>query len=131
LSCFGNLRYLVLVEEVGRLLFPDLDPGRIEDVLEGLEVVDLEAAAEVPGGCGARDAVGAECVEEDDVVAPQFDVIEASTVAQGVVGEIQDVVTLVIREVVLEEMESLGEAEFANQELNRTDAATGDGPATF
>ena len=88
-----------LVEEVGRLLFPDLDPGLIEDVLEGLDVVGGEASAEVAGGGGVGDSVGAEGVEEDDVVASQFDVVEAGAVAQGVVGEVEDVVTLVIREV--------------------------------
>src|SRR5207248_6936445 len=47
-----------LVEEVGRLLFPDLDPGLIEDVLEDLDVVGLEAAAEVRS---EERRVGKEC----------------------------------------------------------------------
>ena len=88
-----------LVEELGRLLLPDLEPGLIEDVLQGLDVVGGEAAAEVAGGGGVGDAVGAQGVEEDVVVAPQFDVVEAGAVAQGVVGEVQDVVALVVREV--------------------------------
>jgi len=33
---------------------------------------------------------------EDDVVAPEFEVIEAGTVAQRVVGEVEDVVRLVV-----------------------------------
>ena len=121
-----------LVEEVGRLLFPDLDAGLIEDVLEGLDVVGGEASAEVAGGGGVGDAVGAEGVEEDDVVASQFDVVEAGAVAQGVVGEVQDVVALVVGEVVLEQVESLvdglGQAELADEELDGADAAAGDGP---
>src|SRR3954451_6716025 len=90
------------------------------------------SAAEVARGGGAGDAVGAEGVEEDDVVAPQFDVVEASAVAQGVVGEVEDVVTLVVGEVELEQVESfvdgLGQSEFPHQELNGTDPAAGDGP---
>jgi hypothetical protein len=121
-----------LVEEVGRLSFPDLDPGLIEDVLEGLDVVGREPPAEVARGGGVGDAVGAEGVEEDDVVAPQLDVVEAGAVAEGVVGEVEDVVTLVVREVVFEQVESfvdgLGQPELADEELDGTDAAAGDGP---
>ena len=121
-----------LVEEVGRLLFPDLDPGLIEDVLEGLDVVGSEASAEVAGGGGVGDAVGAEGVEEDDVVASQLDVVEAGAVAQRVVGEVEDVITLVVREVILEQVETfvdgLGQPEFPHEELNGADATAGDGP---
>ena len=121
-----------LVEEVGRLLLPDLEPGLIEDVLEGLDVVGGEAAAEVAGGGGVGDAVGAQGVEEDDVVAAQLDVVEAGAVAQGVVGEVQDVVTLVVGEVELEQVEplvdGLGEAELPDEQLDGADAAAGDGP---
>ena len=88
-----------LVEELRRLLTPDLQPGLIEDVLEGLDVLGGEAAAEVAGGGGVGDAVGAQGIEEDVVVASQFDVVEAGAVAQGVVGEVQDVVGLVVGEV--------------------------------
>jgi len=54
------------------------------------------------------------------------------TVAQRVVGEVQDVVTLVVGEVELQHMESfvdgLGQAELADQELDGADAAAGDCP---
>ena len=111
--------------------FQTLTPGLIEDVLEGLDVVGGEAAAEVAGGGGVGDAVGAEGVEEDDVVASQFDVVEAGAVAEGVVGEVEDVVTLVIGEVVLEQVESLvdglGEPELPDEQLDGADATAGDG----
>ena len=91
-----------------------------------------EAAAEVAGGGGVGDAVGAEGVEEGLVVAAQFDVLEAGAVAQGVVGDVEDVVGLVVGQVELEQVESLvdglGQAEFADQELDGADAAAGDGP---
>ena len=119
-----------LVEELGRLLFPDLDPGPIEDVLEDLDVLRGEAAAEVAGSGRVGDAVGPQGVEEDDVVASQLDVVEAGAVAQGVVGEVQDVVRLVVREVELEQVEplvdGLGESELADQQLDGADAAAGD-----
>jgi hypothetical protein len=119
------------VEEVGRLLLPDLQPGLIEDILKDLDVVGGEAAAEVAGGGGVGDAVGAQGVEEDDVVASQLDVVETGAVAQGVVGEVEDVITLVIREVILQQVESfvngLGEPEFPHEKLNGADPAAGDG----
>jgi len=96
----------------------------------GNVVVGTEAPAEVACGGRVGDAVGADGVEEDDVVASQFDVVEAGAVAQGVVGEVQDVVALVIREVVLEQVESfvdgLGQSELANEQLDGADAAAGD-----
>jgi len=42
-----------LVEEVGRLLLPDLEAGPIEDVLKDLDVVGRETAAEITGGGGS------------------------------------------------------------------------------
>ena len=116
-----------LVEEVGRLLGPEFEPSLIEDVLEGFDVVGGEAAAEVARGGGVGEAVGAQGVEEDEVVASLFDVVEAGAVAQGIVGEVEDVVGLVVGEVELEQVEPLvngfREAEVADQQLNPADAA--------
>jgi len=113
------------------LLLPDLESALIEDISEGLDVGGGEAAAEVAGGGGVEDAVGAQGVEEDDVVASPLDVVEARSIAQGVVGKVQDVVTLVVREMVLEQMESIvdrpGEPELVDEQLNGTDAPLGDG----
>src|SRR5207249_3755134 len=120
-----------LLEELGGLLLPDLEPGLIEDILEDLDIVGGEAAAEVASGGGVGDAVGPERIEEDDVVAAQFDVVEAGAIAEGIVGEVEDVVTLMIGEVELEQVEALvdrlGQAEFLHQEMDAADAAAGDG----
>jgi hypothetical protein len=98
---------------------PDLEPGLIEDVLERLDVLGGEAAAEVTGGGRVGDAVGTQGVEEDDVIASQLDVVETGAVAEGVVGEVQDVVALVVGEVILEQVEplvdGLGQPEPADQ----------------
>ena len=113
---------------------PDLEPGLIEDILEGLDVVGGEAAAEVAGGGGVGDAVGPEGVEEDEVVASQLDVVEAGAVAEGVVGEVQDVVGLVVGEVELEQVEplvdGLGQSELADHQMDGADAAAGDAPGS-
>ena len=70
-------------------------------------------------------------VLEDDVVAPQFDVVEAGAVAQRVISEVEDVITLVVREVKLQEVEAfvdgLGQPEFPHEQLNGADPTAGDG----
>jgi hypothetical protein len=120
-----------LVEEVGWLLLPDLESDLIEDVLEGLDVVEPEASAEVTGGGGVGDAVGVEGVEEDDVIAAEFDVVEAGAIAEGVVSEVEDVIGFMIREMILEHVkplvDGLGQSEFPHQELDGTDTTGSDG----
>ncbi len=66
-----------------------------------------EAAAEVAGGGGVGDAARAEGIEEGVVVAAEFDVLEAGAVAQRVVGDVEDVVGLVIGEMDLEQVQAL------------------------
>jgi hypothetical protein len=120
-----------LVEEVRRLLFPDLDPGLIEDILKGLDIVGGEASAEVAGGSGVGNSVGAQGVKEDDIVASQFHVVEAGAVAQRIVGEVQDVVTFMIGEVIFEQVETFvdgfGKAQLAYQKWDGADATAGNG----
>ena len=110
---------------------PDLEPNLIEDVLEGFNVVESEAPAEIARGGGVGDAVGAEGVEEDDVVAAQFDVVEASAITEGVVSKIENVIGFVVREVTLEQVETivngLDQSEFTDHQMNATDASARDG----
>src|ERR1700682_2513086 len=108
----------------------------------------------IPGACGGTQgdgwpssAPGTESrehwcllerpLEFPDVARPgaapqQLDVVEADAIAQGVVGEVQDVVGLMVGGVEFEEMEplvdGLGETEFPHEQLDGADAAAGDGP---
>jgi uncharacterized protein YuzB (UPF0349 family) len=79
----------------------------VEEILEGPDVGLGEASAEVAGGGRVGDAAGAQGVEEDLVVAPQFDVLEAGPLAECVIGEVEDVVGLVEGEMDLEQVESI------------------------
>src|SRR5436853_5000159 len=94
-----------LVEELGGLLLPDPEPGLVEGVHQPLDIGLGEAAAEVPGGGGIGDACGPEGVEVDLVVASDFEVLDATAAGQEVVGDVEDVVALVIRQGPLEQME--------------------------
>ena len=86
-----------------------------------------EAAAEVPFGGGVGDALGAQGIEIDLVVAPQFDVLEALAAGEDVEGDVQDVVGFVIGEMALEEMEVVvdvaDQAGAASQQEHGADAA--------
>ena len=96
-----------LVEEVLGLLLPGPQPGLVEDVHQLLDVGFGEAAAEVPGGGRVGDAFGPQGVEVDLVVAADFEVLQPAAAGQEVVGDVQDVVALVIRQVPLQEVEAL------------------------
>jgi hypothetical protein len=102
----------------------------VEGVLQGANGGDVEAAAEVAGGGGIGEAAGAQRVEEGLVVPAQLDVPQAGAFAQGVVGEVEDVIGLVVGQVELEEdqapVDGVDEAELAGQGVNGTDAPVGD-----
>jgi hypothetical protein len=93
-----------LFEELGRLLSPDTLAGFIDRVHQGHDIRPTKSAAEVAGSRGIGDALGAQGVEMNLVVPPQFEVFEPLTACQDVEGDVQDVVRLVIREMHLEEV---------------------------
>ena len=73
--------------------------------------------------------MGAEGVEEDGVVASQFDVLQAIAVAQGVVSDVENVIGLMIGQMDLEKMQAfvdgVDEAALACEEMKGADAAIG------
>ena len=124
-----------LGEERGGLPGPDLAADVVEDVEQRVDVLGLEAAAEVAGRGRVGNAAGAEGVEEDFVVAAQFDVLQAGAVAQGVVGEVEHVIGLVVGQVDLEQVQAavdgVDEAELAGQQVDGADAAVADAAAAL
>jgi len=57
------------VEEGVRLLPPDADANIVVDVLQRVDVIAVEASAEIACRGGIGDALGAEGIEEADIVA--------------------------------------------------------------
>ena len=102
----------------------------IDGVQEGHDVGLGEAAAEVPRGGGVGDALGAQGVEIDLVVASQFEVFEPVAAREDVEGDVQDMVGFVIGEMPLEEMEVMvdvvDQAGPASQQEDGADAARGE-----
>ena len=76
--------------------------------------------------------MGPEGVEIDLVVAADFEVLDAAAAREEVVGDVQDVVALVIGQVPLQQVESSSmssdEPELPGQEVDGPDAARRDGP---
>ncbi len=103
----------------------------MERLLQGMDVAGIaEASTKVAGGGGVGDTASAERVEEGLVVAAQLDVLQTGTFAQGVVGNVEDVIGLVVGQMDLEQnqpaVNGLGKPEPLREGMNGTDAAVGD-----
>ena len=90
------------VEEGGGLLLPDALANLVESRLQGVDVGLGEAAAEVTGSGRVGDTAGAKGIQEIDVVAAQLHVLEVAALAENVVGEVEYVIGLMIRQMDLE-----------------------------
>ena len=104
---------------------------RVEGVLKSIDVGLGESSAEVAGGGGVGDAPRSQHVEEGIVVAAEVDVLQAGAVAERVVGDVEDVVGLVVGEMDFQEVKALvnglGQAELVCEHVESPDAAVGDG----
>src|SRR3977135_3379828 len=92
------------LEELRRLPSPDALANLVEDVDEGGDVRRSKTAAEIAGRGRVGSAVSAQGVEIDFVLAAQFQVLQTGAVAQRVVGEVEDVIGLVVGKMNLEQM---------------------------
>src|SRR5262249_28073998 len=120
-------------QEVVRLLPPEALADFVEDVLQGVDVGRGEAAAEVAGRGRVGDASGAQGIEKDGIVAAQLDVLQTGALTEGVVGDIEDMIGLVIGQVDLEQVqapvEGVDQAELAGQGVGGGGAGGGQGAA--
>jgi hypothetical protein len=118
------------VEKVAGLMPPDADANIVIDLLEGVNVNDVETSAEVARGGGIGNALGSEGVEEVDIVAAEFNVLEAIAVTKGIVGQVKDVVGFMVRHMNLEEMKlqvnSVDESDTAGEEMKDPNTAVAD-----
>src|SRR5271157_2343121 len=93
------------VEELRRLLGPDTLASLVDGVCQIHDVGLTKAAAEVAGGRGIGDALGAQGIEIDFVVAPQFDVFDPLAAGQDVERDVQNVVGFVVGQMPLEDVD--------------------------
>ena len=84
-------------------------------------MLGLEASAKVTCRGGIGDALGAEGIQEMEVLAAPFDILQTIAVAQRVVGDIENVVGLMIGKMKLEQVQvtvdGLDQAEASCQEM--------------
>jgi hypothetical protein len=93
-----------LLQKPLRLLLPDPHPRPVETFLQGQDVLGPKAASEISGGGRVRNALRPQPLQEVLVLTAQFDVLQAHPASQNVIGEVQDVVALVIGQMDLEQV---------------------------
>jgi hypothetical protein len=121
------------VEELRGLVLPHLQPRQVDRVLQVVHLIGrLEAAAKVPGRGGVGNAAGPQGVQVRLVVAQQLQILQAAAPAHHVVGDVQHVVRLVVRQMDLEQVnppvDQADQVDLAGQQVNGPDAAAADGP---
>jgi hypothetical protein len=114
-------------EEYRRLPSPDTLPNVIADVDQGMHVRSAETSAEIAGGRRIRNALSTEGIEVDFILATQFQILQASAVAQRVVGQVEHVIGFVVGQMDLEQVQlfvdGIGEANAPRQKMDGADAA--------
>src|SRR6202035_2246512 len=124
-----------LLEEGRGLVRPDLQARVVDDVEERLNAVRGKAATEVSRGGWVGEAPGAQGVQQDLVLAEEFQVLQARAAAQRQIGQRQHVVGFMVREMDIQQLQApvqgVDEAEPAGQSMNEADAAAGDAAATL
>ena len=122
-------------EELRGLLLPDFQTRHVEGCLQGGEVFARKTPAEVACRGGIGNSLGAQEIQIGFVLPPQLEVFQALRSAQPVVGQVQDVVRLVVRQMHLEQMQALvdrlGQSQLTGQLLHQSDAAVGRADATL
>ena len=108
------------------LLSPNPLPHRVGDLHQIEDIVLLKATGEVPAGGRVRNALGAQTIEEGLIIAPQFNILQPHSLQQRVVGQIQHMVALMIRKVLLKQMQPrvdlLPQPQFVDHQMDRADA---------
>src|ERR1700676_1368241 len=117
-------------EELGRLPSPDALADTVEDVDERGDVGLLETPTEITGRGRIGNAGRTQGVEVNFVLATQLDVLLTGAVADRVVGEVENVIGLVVRQMNFEQVQLFvdgrNQADAARQEVQRADTAMGD-----
>lgn len=120
-----------LLEELGATLAPDSDADVVDDLHQRPDILRREASTEVAGRRRVGDRSSPERIEVVVVVAQELDVVERPAPAQDVVGDVENVIGLVIGPVLLEQhqplVDQVGQTERLHEVVHDPDAAVRDG----
>jgi hypothetical protein len=115
------------VEESVGLPFPDALPNVVEDALQDIDVDTGETTAVIAGRGGIGNPSSAQGIEKHFVVATEFYVLKTRSLTQGVVGDIENVIGIVKREMDLEQMQmvvdGINKADLPGHGMNGADTA--------
>src|SRR6476619_7908739 len=78
-----------------RLLFPDPLAGRIDGFHELQNRVLIKASCKISTGGRIRDPLCSQTIQERFLLATQLDILQPLTIEQGIVSQVQNVITLV------------------------------------
>src|SRR5260370_18741227 len=124
-----------LGKEVSGLVGPDLESGVVAEVLEGLDVLGAKASAEIAGRGRVGNAAGSQGVQEDFILAAELDVFQTSTIAQGVISDIEDMIRFVVGPMDLQQVQALidgfDQSELAGEQVHGADATIGQAVAAL
>jgi hypothetical protein len=124
-----------LPEEGGGLVGPYAQAGVVENVEQRVNVVLGKPPTEIAGGGGIGDAACPQGVEEHLIVAEQFQVFQTGAATQGQVGQGEDMIRFMVRQVDLEQLqaavEGIDQADLPNQFVHGADATDGDAAAAL
>jgi hypothetical protein len=119
------------LEERSGLFSPDAEACLVDRVEQRFDIWDGEASTEVARCGGIGNAASIEGVEVIFVVAEAVDVLQTSAAAQGVEGDVENVIGFVIGLMEFEQMQPLidflREAEPLRHSMQSADAAIGQG----
>ncbi len=121
-----------LLEERRRLLLPHPDSYIVDDIHQTLDRFFVEAPTEIARRRGVGNGAGAERIEKHQVIATHLDVVQHATTAQGVVGQIQDVVRVEVGAVLLQDVQVVvqrpGQSNVLHQIMYDAESAIRHGP---
>ena len=124
-----------LVEEANGLMLPNADANAVKDVLQGIDVGNGKASAEVTCGGGIGDALSAQSVEKVNVIAAQFDVLQTIAATQGIEGDVEHMVGLGVKAENLEDVKVLvdgvDQADITGQLVKKGNTAVADAMHTL
>ena len=114
-------------QQVAAPTLPQLRSHRVDALHQGDDVCFAEATAEVPRRRRIRNQLCPQGVHVSGVVTPTLDVLQSRATTHHVVGQIEHVIRLVIRQVHFQQMKPgvdlLRQPQLGDQSMHRGDAA--------
>ena len=119
------------VEELIGLLLPDFHASFVEDFLQGTDRVGIKPSAEVASSSRVRNPHRVKCIEISFIVAAILEMFQAGTARQNVVGDIENVIGLGVRQVKFQQRDAAidlpGKFESIDHLMNQSDSTARNG----